>query len=110
MINAILQVNLPDHLRGRVMGLYGLTWELMPVAGLIAGAIAEYAGAPAAVVVGCDVRAEHAALGTVTGAMLRRHHRHKPLWLRKKRRKGRGRHESVENSPASRSDSKQENS
>ncbi len=34
------------------MGLYGLTWELMPVAGLIAGAIAEYAGAPAAVVVG----------------------------------------------------------
>ena len=52
MINAILQVNLPDQLRGRVMGIYGLTWELMPVGGLIAGAIAEYAGAPAAVVVG----------------------------------------------------------
>ena len=34
------------------MGIYGLTWELMPVGGLIAGAIAEYAGAPAAVVVG----------------------------------------------------------
>ena len=52
MINAILQVNLPDQLRGRVMGIYGLTWELMPVGGLIAGAIAEYAGAPTAVVVG----------------------------------------------------------
>ena len=52
MINAILQVNLPDQLRGRVMGIYGLTWELMPVGGMIAGAIAEYAGAPAAVVVG----------------------------------------------------------
>jgi MFS family permease len=52
MINAVLQVNLPDQLRGRVMGIYGLTWELMPVGGLIAGAIAEYAGAPAAVVVG----------------------------------------------------------
>ena len=52
MINAILQVNSPDQLRGRVMGIYGLTWELMPVGGLIAGAIAEYAGAPAAVVVG----------------------------------------------------------
>jgi MFS family permease len=52
MINAILQINLPDQLRGRVMGIYGLTWELMPVGGLIAGAIAEYAGAPAAVVVG----------------------------------------------------------
>jgi MFS family permease len=51
-INAVLQVNLPDQLRGRVMGIYGLTWELMPVGGLIAGAIAEYAGAPAAVVVG----------------------------------------------------------
>jgi MFS family permease len=52
VINAILQVNLPDQLRGRVMGIYGLTWELMPVGGLIAGAIAEYAGAPTAVVVG----------------------------------------------------------
>jgi MFS family permease len=52
MINAILQMDLPDQLRGRVMGIYGLTWELMPVGGLIAGAIAEYAGAPAAVVVG----------------------------------------------------------
>jgi MFS family permease len=51
-INAILQINLPDQLRGRVMGIYGLTWELMPVGGLIAGAIAEYAGAPMAVVVG----------------------------------------------------------
>src|SRR5262245_31940771 len=52
VINAILQVYLPDQLRGRVMGIYGLTWELMPVGGLIAGAIAEYAGAPAAVVLG----------------------------------------------------------
>jgi MFS family permease len=52
MINAILQVNLPDQLRGRVMSIYGLTWDLMPLGGLIAGAIAEYAGAPAAVVAG----------------------------------------------------------
>ena len=29
-----------------------LTWELMPVGGMIAGAIAEFAGAPAAVAVG----------------------------------------------------------
>lgn len=48
-INAILQVNLPDQLRGRVMGIFGLTWDLMPVGGMIAGAIAEFAGAPAAV-------------------------------------------------------------
>jgi MFS family permease len=51
-INAILQVNLPDQLRGRVMGIYGLAWDIMPVGGLIAGAIAEYAGAPMAVLVG----------------------------------------------------------
>ena len=52
MINAILQVNLPDQLRGRVMSIYGLTWDLMPLGGLIAGAIAEYPGAPTAVVAG----------------------------------------------------------
>src|SRR5439155_11996508 len=49
IISAILQVNLPNELRGRVMGIYGLTWDLMPVGGLIAGAIAEFAGAPIAV-------------------------------------------------------------
>jgi MFS family permease len=42
-------MNLPDQLRGRVMSIYGLAWELMPVGGIIAGAIAEYAGAPVAV-------------------------------------------------------------
>jgi MFS family permease len=49
IISAILQVNLPNELRGRVMGIYGLTWELMPVGGMIAGAIADFAGAPMAV-------------------------------------------------------------
>jgi MFS family permease len=48
-ISTILQMNLPDQLRGRVMSIYGLTWELMPVGGIIAGAIAEFAGAPVAV-------------------------------------------------------------
>lgn len=51
-INAILQVDLPDQLRGRVMGIYGLAWEFMPVGGIIFGAIAEFAGAPVAVAVG----------------------------------------------------------
>jgi MFS family permease len=51
-INAILQVNLPDPLRGRVMGIYGLAWDLMPVGGMIFGAIAEFAGAPIAVAIG----------------------------------------------------------
>ncbi len=51
-INTVLQLNLPEHLRGRVMGIHGLTWDLMPVGGMIAGTIAEFAGAPAAVAVG----------------------------------------------------------
>lgn len=51
-INTILQVRLPDALRGRVLGLYGLTWDLMPVGGAVAGVIAEYAGAPVAVALG----------------------------------------------------------
>jgi predicted MFS family arabinose efflux permease len=51
-INTVLQLNLPERLRGRVMGVHGLTWDLMPVGGMIAGAIAEFAGAPAAVAVG----------------------------------------------------------
>jgi MFS family permease len=48
-ISTLLQINLPNELRGRVMGIYGLAWELMPVGGMIAGAIAEFAGAPIAV-------------------------------------------------------------
>ena len=48
-ISTVLQVNLPNELRGRVMSIYGLAWELMPVGGMIAGAIAEFAGAPIAV-------------------------------------------------------------
>ena len=51
-ISTILQVNLPNQLRGRVMSIYGLAWELMPVGGMIAGAIAEFAGAQFAVAFG----------------------------------------------------------
>jgi MFS family permease len=52
IISAILQMNLPNELRGRVMGIYGLTWDLMPIGGMIAGTIAEFAGAPMAVAFG----------------------------------------------------------
>ena len=51
-IHAIMQMNLPNELRGRVMGIHGLAWELMPIGGLISGAIAEFAGAPVAVAFG----------------------------------------------------------
>jgi MFS family permease len=72
IINAILQVNLPNELRGRVMGIYGLTWELMPVGGMIAGAIAEYAGAPLAVGFGGFMVAGMAILVAVFRPSIRR--------------------------------------
>ena len=52
IIHTILQMNVPNELRGRVMGIHGLAWELMAVGGLISGAIAEFAGAPVAVTFG----------------------------------------------------------
>ncbi|HWO43704.1 MAG TPA: MFS transporter, partial [Candidatus Eisenbacteria bacterium] len=52
IINSTLQLNLPERLRGRVMGIFGLTWDLMPVGGMVSGTIAEFAGAPAAVALG----------------------------------------------------------
>jgi MFS family permease len=65
IINTILQVNLPEHLRGRVMGIYGLAWSLMPVGGMVSGTIAEFAGAPAAVAFGGVMVAGMALLVTV---------------------------------------------
>lgn len=64
-ISTILQVNLPNELRGRVMGIYGLAWELMPVGGMIAGTIAEFAGAPVAVGFGGLMVAAMAFLVTI---------------------------------------------
>ena len=44
----------PDRMRGRVMGFYGMTWSIMPLGGLQAGALASigFIGAPFAVVIG----------------------------------------------------------
>ena len=48
-INTTLQMELPDEFRGRVMGIYGLTWSLMPLGGTISGTIAEFMGAQFAI-------------------------------------------------------------
>lgn len=50
--NTALQLSLPNEFRGRVMGVWGLTWSLMPLGGTVSGGIAEYAGAPVALAVG----------------------------------------------------------
>ena len=47
-----LQMMVPDQMRGRVMGIYGITWNIMPLGGLYAGALAGFIGAPFAVASG----------------------------------------------------------
>jgi MFS family permease len=48
----LLQTLVPDALRGRVMGIYSLTWSLMPLGGFQAGLIADSFGPPLAVALG----------------------------------------------------------
>jgi MFS family permease len=45
----ILQLIVPDELRGRVMGIYMLSQGMMPLGGLLGGALAEATSAPTAV-------------------------------------------------------------
>ncbi|HEY3081589.1 MAG TPA: MFS transporter [Chloroflexota bacterium] len=48
----ILQQVVPDHLRGRVMSVYMVTWGLMPLGTLPAGWIAEAYGTPVSIFLG----------------------------------------------------------
>ena len=53
-IQSTLQMMVPDRVRGRVMGFYGMTWSIMPLGGTQAGALANIGaiGAPGAVIIG----------------------------------------------------------
>ncbi|MCB1691526.1 MAG: MFS transporter, partial [Pseudomonadales bacterium] len=48
----VLQLRVPDALRGRVMGFHGITYSLMPLGGLMAGTIASVTSTPVAVAIG----------------------------------------------------------
>ena len=52
VISTVLQLSLPEQFRGRVMGIYGLAWDVIPIGGTISGTMAEYIGAPLAVALG----------------------------------------------------------
>ena len=47
-----LQVLVPDELRGRVMGVWSMTWFLTPVGAFVVGAGAEFAGTQTMVALG----------------------------------------------------------
>ena len=56
-IMSSLQMLVPNHMRGRVMGFYGITWSIMYLGGMYVGSLARYIeedgnGVPIAVAIG----------------------------------------------------------
>jgi MFS family permease len=61
-VSTFMQQNVPDHLRGRVLSIYSLCWNLLPLGGLIGGALAATVNARFAVAVGGAMVAANALL------------------------------------------------
>ena len=61
-VSTQLQQTVPDHLRGRVMSLYALCWNLLPIGGLLGGVMAAAVEARFAVLVGGAMVAGNALL------------------------------------------------
>jgi len=51
----VLQIKVPDAIRGRVMGIHSITFSMISLGGLAAGALAAQFSAPVAVVIGALV-------------------------------------------------------
>lgn len=51
----VLQLEVPDQLRGRVMGIHTIGYSLMPLGGLFVGSLAEHTGAATAVATGSSI-------------------------------------------------------
>lgn len=51
-VQSFLHTLVPDQMRGRVMGFFGMTWSVMPLGGLQAGALATFITVPFAVAIG----------------------------------------------------------
>ena len=47
-----LQIMVPDHIRGRVMGFFGITWRIYPLSGMQAGVVGSLIGVPVAIAIG----------------------------------------------------------
>jgi len=78
--STVLQVNLPTEFAAGFMSIYGLAWELMPVGGMIAGGIAEFAGAPIAVAFGGAMVAGMAFLVALFLPAVRRLEEYAGMW------------------------------
>ncbi|MBI4312489.1 MAG: MFS transporter [Chloroflexi bacterium] len=70
-VQGTLQMLVPDRFRGRVMGFWGMAYNLMPLGGFQAGVVANYMGAPIAVGVGGALVMAFALLGAARNARVR---------------------------------------
>ena len=72
LAQSTLQLLVPDHLRGRIMGLWGMTFNLLPLGGFYAGILASYIGAPSAVAIGGAAVIAFAVFGAARDRQVRR--------------------------------------
>ncbi|MBI2888263.1 MAG: MFS transporter [Chloroflexi bacterium] len=71
LTSTIIQMATPNEYRGRIMGIYNMTWGLMPLGSLPAGVLADLVGAPTVLTLGgCIMTA--IALGFCFSPTLRR--------------------------------------
>ena len=74
LINTLLQLTAPDHVRGRVMSLYSILFQgMFRVGGLLSGAVAAIAGAPLAVGLGALLALTYGVFAAVRWPDVRRH-------------------------------------
>ena len=71
-LQASMQILVPDEIRGRVMGLYGMTYNIRPLGGMQAGALAGLITAPFAIAAGGLAVAVFAVGAALTNRDLRR--------------------------------------
>lgn len=72
LAQSTLQLLVPDQLRGRIMGLWGMTFNLLPLGGFYAGLLASYIGAPSAVMIGGAAVIAFAVFGAARDRQVRR--------------------------------------
>ena len=72
LAQSTLQLLVPDQLRGRIMGLWGMTFNLLPLGGFYAGLLASYIGAPSAVMIGGTAVIAFAVFGAARDRQVRR--------------------------------------
>ena len=68
----VMQLSVPDRLRGRVMGIHGICFSLVPLGGLLGGAVANVTSPPVAAALNAGMLALIVVLAAVTQPSVRR--------------------------------------